>query len=215
MPRNKIYAVVEGHGEAQAPQGTGDPAVNVLIVRVLQAVGCYDLFPARRPWRLRSCGDFFKEDILENTIRALRQYEDCAAVLVLVDMDDGCPGEEGPRLSRRIARMGNLPFSVLVVCAHREYEAWFLASLESIHPDHNYPGNPEDRRDAKGWLARQFGYRAVRDQASYTQGLDIVLARTRSRSFQHLYDAFARLERIGRDGPTLLIPQPMIEPEAA
>jgi len=142
---------------------------------------------------MRSCEDFFAEGKLEDTIRAHKAFGDCAGVLVLVDLDDDCPGEKGPALAERVRAMKDLPFSVIVVCAHREYEAWFLASLESIHPGHTYPDDPERKRDAKGWLAREFEYRKVRDQSSYTQALDIDLVCARSRSFRRLYHAFEQL----------------------
>lgn len=207
MPRNKVYAIVEGHGEANVP-GTGQqPAVTVLIARLLSRLQCGSLFPYPRPWRMRSCGDFFAEGKLENVIRAHKAFDDCIAVLVLVDLDDDCPGQEGPALADRVRDMEALPFSILVVCAHREYECWFLASLESIHPGYTYPDDPESRRDAKGWLAREFGYREVRDQSSYTRALDIDLAWTRSRSFRRLHKAFEELTAACLTGQPVITPR--------
>jgi hypothetical protein len=194
MPRNKVYAIVEGHGEADAPGKEHPPAVTVLITKLLQELQCWTLFPQSKPvFRLRSCGDFFAQGTLENVIRYHKGFTDCAAVLVLFDLDDGCPAEKGPELAGRIRAMGELPFSVVVVCAKCEYEAWFLASLESIQPGHNYPDEPEDIRDVKGWLGREFGYRERRDQSRYTQALDVGKALERSRSFRRLYHAFEEL----------------------
>jgi hypothetical protein len=136
------------------------------------------------------------------------KFPDCAAILVLVDMDDDCPQEKGPELAGRIQAMGNLPFSVVVVCAKREYEGWFLASLETIHVGYVYQGDPEDRRDAKGWLTREFGYRQVRDQSVYTQELDIALARRKSRSFRRLYHAFEEIVAAANQGVTVISPLP-------
>lgn len=192
MARNKIYAIVEGNGEADPP--TMDkkalPAVTVLIARLLQDRQCLSLFPAKaRPWRMRSCGDFFAPGKLEQAIRAHKEFTDCAAVLVLFDLDDGCPKEVAVAVADRIRVMEPLPFTTTVVCAKREYEAWFLASLESIHPGRTYAGDPEGRRAAKGWLEREFGYREVRDQARYTQALDVALVEARSRSFRRLRHA--------------------------
>ena len=216
MPRNRVYAIVEGHGEADPPRRhrNEQPAVAVLIAKLLTWLGCWTLRPSTslQPWRMRSCGDFFARGKLENVIRAHVRFSDCAALLILVDLDDDCPAEEGPRLARRVAALGDLPFSVAVVCAHREYEAWFLASLESIHCGHTYCGEPEDRRDAKGWLTRQFGYREVHDQARYTRALNPDLATARSRSFRHLHHAFEQLVAAGPDGPAVLIPRPPAEP---
>jgi hypothetical protein len=194
MARNKIYAIVEGHGEAEAPTEGEQPAVTVLIAKLLQDLQCWTLFPAKKPpWRMRSSGDFFAANKLENVIRAHTRFPDCAALLVLLDMDDECPKEQGPALAERIRTIEALPFTVVIVCATREYEAWFLASLESIHPSHTYKGEPEAIRAAKGWLKRQFDYREARDQSAYTRALDVVLAWDRSRSFKRLYHAFEQI----------------------
>lgn len=152
MPRNKVYAIVEGHGEADPPEPGQPPATMALIVKLLHDLQCWTLFPAKRFWRLDSCGDFFADEKLEKVIRAHKSFQDCVAILVLVDMDDDCPKEKGPELAERVRNMDDLPFSVVVVCAKCEYEAWFLASLEAIHPRHTYPEDPEGKRDAKGWL---------------------------------------------------------------
>jgi hypothetical protein len=122
-------------------------------------------------------------------------------------MDDDCPKDKGPALAERIRIIGSLPFTVVVVCATREYEAWFLASLESIHPNHTYEGEPEAIRAAKGWLNRKFDYREARDQSAYTRALDIVLAWERSRSFQRLYHAFEEIIASAKAN------QPTITPE--
>jgi hypothetical protein len=206
MPRNKVYAIVEGHGEADPPESDQLPAAAALVVKLLGDLGCWTLFPAKRPWRLASCGDFFANDKLEDVIRAHLNFQDCAAILVLVDMDDDCPGEEGPKLAERIGAMDDLPFSVVVVCAKCEYEAWFLASLETIQPGHTYPRDTEENRDAKGWLKQQFGYKEVRDQAQYTQAVDIELAWQRSRSFRRLYHAFEEVIDAYNHGGTVISP---------
>jgi hypothetical protein len=210
MPRNKVYAIVEGHGEVDAPDPATLPAVYQLIHLLLHDQGCNTLFTSRRipPWRMRSCGDFDVPGKLENTIRAHIKFEDCVAVLVLRDLDDGCAARIGPRTADRIRAIGDLPFSVIVVCAVREYEAWFLASLETIHPGHLYPGDPEGIRAAKGWLTREFGYREVRDQSTYTSRISVehILLNGRSRSFHRLYHGFEQLIAAAQAGQTIISP---------
>lgn len=45
MPtRNKIYAIVEGHGEANRPAQSGQPAVVILINKLIQAMQPQRLF---------------------------------------------------------------------------------------------------------------------------------------------------------------------------
>lgn len=210
MIRNKIYAIVEGHGEATEPEKGTLPAVYRLIHLMLQDLQCYTLFtPVRvQPWRMRSCGDFDAPGKLEQVLRAHGRYSDCSAVLILRDLDDGCAAQVGPRIAARVRAMGELPFSVIVVCAVREYEAWFLASLETIHPGHTYPEDPEAIRAAKGWLEREFGYREIRDQSSYTSrvSIDQILTSGRSRSFQRLHSAFQQLVTATRLGQTIVSP---------
>lgn len=208
MPRNKVYAIVEGHGEADAPGKEHPPAAVALITQLLQELQYWTLFPQSKPiWRMRSCGDFFAQGKLENAIRYHKGFSDCAAVLVLLDLDDGCPAEKGPELAARIRAMEELPFSVAVVCAKCEYEAWFLASLESIQRQ-NYLDDPEAIRGAKEWLGREFGYREVRDQSRYTQQLDVTLARQRSRSFRRLCHACEELIAAANAGQAVITPIP-------
>jgi hypothetical protein len=195
MPRDKVYMIVEGHGEADPPSPGEAPAAKALTLRMLQYVECWQWHPApRRPWRLRSCGDFYpRTERLLKAIEAHRQFQDCAAILVLFDLEDDCPREVAPQVTEQIRTRGPWPFSIVVVCAYREYESWFLASLETIHDEERYHGDPEAPRDAKGWLEREFGYKETRDQAAYTWNLDIERAAERSRSFQRLRHAFEQL----------------------
>ena len=208
MVRNKIYAIVEGHGEAKPPTPGQLPAVYVLMNKLLLDLHCWTLFPAIKavPWRMFSSGDFFAKGKLEQIIRAHKKEQDCAAILVLLDLDDDCPAEKGPKIAERIRTMEELPFSVAVVCAKCEYEAWFLASLESIHPGNSYPDNPEEIRAAKGWLKRKFAYREARDQSRYTQAIDIETAWMRSRSFQRLYRAFEQIVEAHQNGKPVITP---------
>lgn len=200
MPRDKVYVIVEGHGEADPPRPGEDPAAKILVAKLLHYVHCRNWFAARfPPYRLNSCGDFYPRTAnLLHVLDAHREYSDCAAVLVLFDLDDDNPCVVGPEVAQRIRQHqiehGDFPFSVVVVCAHREYESWFLASLESIHSDRTpYELDPEDTRDPKGWLNRNFGYKQVEHQADYTRKLDIEAAQGRSRSFRRLIHAFEQL----------------------
>jgi len=206
MTRNKVYAIVEGHGEANRPSSGEQPAVVVLIGKMLSALECWTLFPNERTFRMLSYGDFFRGDKLERTIRYHKMYDDCAAILVLLDMDDECPEEKAPKLVERISHIESLPFSVVVVCAKCEYEAWFLASLETIHDRQIFDGDPEAKRDAKGWLRRNFGYKPTRHQAAYTRELDIALAYKRSRSFRRLHHAFQEIVDAAQTGQIVITP---------
>jgi hypothetical protein len=207
MTRNKIYAIVEGHGEAdRGVSATGRAAVPVLVGRLLHDLQSYALFPDEKysPFRI-SYGELFRGDKLERAVRLHGKYADCAALLVLLDLDDGCPKDKAQEIVGRIRRMGKLDFSVVVVCARREYESWFLASLETIYGD-RYDGDPEAIRDAKGWLRTQYRYRQTHHQALCTQKIDIALAQKRSRSFRRMYHAIEQVVHAVADDETIISP---------
>jgi hypothetical protein len=121
-------------------------------------------------------------------------------------MDDECPKEKALALTTRITGMEPLPFSVVVVCATREFESWFLASLETIHINEFYDRDPEEIRDAKGWLRKRYGYKPTRHQATYTERIDLDLARKRSRSFRRLYHAFEEILAAANEDRLIVTP---------
>lgn len=208
MSRNKIYAIVEGHGEANRPIASGRSAVTLLTQKLLTDLQCWTLFPVEKtqPFRM-SYSEFFHGDKLERTIRYHKSYDDCAALLILLDMDDDCPKTQAVTLTKRVRAMEVLPFSVVVVCARREYESWFLASLESIHEGEHYGHDPEEIRDAKGWLRKKFGYKPTIHQARYTQNIDPSVAYIKSRSFRRLYHAFEEMISATIEGKCIITPR--------
>lgn len=208
MPR--LLPVVEGDGEKSA--------VPALL---------YRLFAERRHseqgWRvddgalMRVGGLPAFRSNLDKYLRYLR-VEAPDAVLVLLDLDEQahCPKVEASALAKDI-RDARLPFPVAVVFARREYEAWFLASIESIAPhvealpdELRYEGEPEAPRDAKGWITAQMpagrSYKPTTDQKRFTGLLDLDLARARSRSFRRLCHAVEEL--VQRAGQPVVTPAP-------
>jgi hypothetical protein len=116
---------------------------------------------------------------------------------VLLDADDDCPAELGPRLLER-ARDARPDNQVSVVLPKIEFEAWFIAAAPSLGghwalpDDLETPANPEAIRDAKGWIAarREDGhtYRPTIDQPVLASVFDLDLARKGAPSF----DKFCR-----------------------
>ena len=115
-------------------------------------------------------------------------------ILVLLDADDDCPAKLGVQVLER-ARSIVPHRRVSVVLANREYEAWFLASAESLHGRRgfvfDFPKNfdAELPRDAKGWLGERMAsgtYRETTDQAAFSALMDLQQANERSRSFRKL-----------------------------
>lgn len=189
-----IQPIVEGHGEVEA--------VPVLLRRLREAAGAYPLevnAPIRWPR-----ADFFDEAKVKRAVRLALKQEHCGSILLMVDGDaDGnCPGRQAPNiLSWAQAEASHTPCAV--VMAYREYEAWFLASIESlrglrgIRKDANSHPNPENPKGAKGQLEALMeagsSYQETADQAALSARFDMEPAYRKCRSFRHLVKAFGEL----------------------
>src|SRR4051794_21667132 len=128
----RLACVVEGQGDERAVPilvrlvaATLDPMPEVSIVLTV-----------RRPKSklLRPGG---LEDAVELAARATGPG---GAILILLDSDDDCPAELGPRLLER-ARAQRGDRVIAVVVGKREFEAWFIACAESLR---GHRGLPED-----------------------------------------------------------------------
>lgn len=64
-------------------------------------------------------------------VNQLRRRDDIDAVLVLLDLDDGCAAQVAQKVAEELQKL-NPPRPIAVVFAVREYEAWFLAAAHSI-----------------------------------------------------------------------------------
>jgi len=190
-----VIPVVEGHGEVQA--------VPILLRRLASRIAPDRPVMVHHPVR----GHRSKLARPEEA----RRYLDLAisklggqpgAVLVLLDADDDCPAVLGPQL-HEICRGLRPGVPVSVVLAVAEYEAWFVAAIDSLRgkrglaDDLEPPANPESIRDAKGWLqARRtdgLAYSATTDQPALTSAFDLDGARAGSRSFDKLWRDVERL----------------------
>ena len=185
-----IQPIVEGHGEVAA--------VPVLLRRMLaeaRTTGVEIGKPIRRP---RS--QLAKEEGLARSIALARVQPNCAAILVLFDGDDDCPASLGPAAqgwAKAAAR--DVPCAVCI--AHREYESWFLATLDSlrhreVEADAEAHPHPEVPRDAKGEMSRQMrgrGYKPTKHQAAFSALFCLSDACKRSRSFRKLTTSVGQL----------------------
>ena len=112
-------------------------------------------------------------------------------------------------------------FPVVIVIAKCEYEAWFLASLETIAgqsfdlrpglpEDSSYPDDVEARVGVKGWITRQLPegriYKETLDQVAMTRLIDLEKARQRSRSFRRLCHALEQAVTAIDSGQKLVTP---------
>lgn len=187
-----LGVVVEGHGEVQA--------LPVLIRRIVNEHFQRWEVSVSRPIRMSRSRVPEKFPDLERQVATAAV--DTGAVLVVFDSDDDCPAELGPLLFARAATASR-GRPVAVVLAHREYEAWFLASIDTlrgrvgVRSDADPPDDPEAIRDAKGRLnaLREQGvrYSETVDQARFSAVVDVEVARQRAPSFDKLCRELDRL----------------------
>lgn len=211
MRTKRIIPIVEGYGEERA--------VPILLRRWLQFRDFHRHFEvpdrainAKGSGRLKAGLDYQRHVGIEHYIRAaLRNGPD--AILVLLDADDECARRAtGPKLGPEIlarAREVAATVPVAVVVANREFEAWFLAALQSLRarglvpPRGNLldPVDPEAVRDCKGRIGDFMGcgYEETMHQYALTQGLGFSQSMgIRSPSYAKLLRDLERLTRDAR-----------------
>lgn len=193
-----IQPVVEGHGEVKAAP--------VLLRRLIGEAQAWEV-GVNRPIR-RNRSQLIQKADLEQTVRLARLQPNCGGILILFDGDDDCPAKLGPRVQQWAAAVsGGVPCEV--VMPHREYEAWFLAAIESlrgqrgIKPEADPHPAPEIPRGAKEQLeARMRGgsYIETTDQPAFSAQFSLTAAYSRCRSFRKLTKSFGvLLHEAGRD----------------
>jgi hypothetical protein len=92
---------------------------------------------------------------------------------------------------------------VEMVIAWREYEAWLLAAVDSLHAhpavrdDARTPADPEGNRGAKGRLESLMleSYKETLHQAKFSAQIDLKMAQANSRSFRRMVHAVEVLAR--------------------
>lgn len=177
----KIIPIVEGHGEVAA--------VPVLLRRIAHALDAHDT-QIGKPIRC-SRQKLLKPGELERAIElAVLKGGNEGRVLLLIDADDDCPAQLGPELLTR-ANAARADILISVVLAKREFEAWFLGSLESLRNEYGNPPyerllrEPEEIPGAKEHLSNllRIPYSEVIDQPAMAHLFDMDAARERCPSF--------------------------------
>lgn len=184
--RTTIATVVEGAGEIEA--------LPLLVRRIAGEVfGRWDV-DLPRPHRLPR-GQMTTGENLRVAVRVQSARVRTGGVLVVTDADDACAVTFADQL-RELAK----PVPVEVAVAVREFEAWFLAAIDSlrqhreVRPDAALSGDPEAPRGAKETLSALMSrpYRETRHQPSFAMMMDLGQGR-RARSFEHLVGCVGRL----------------------
>ena len=186
-----VQPIVEGQGE--------EAAAPVLLRRLAEVAETWNVEIAKPHRRRRN--QLARKADLQTAVRVALLTPDCSGVLILFDADDDCPRERAPEFDVW-AREAAGPVPCAVVMANREYEAWFLASIESlrgtagIRSDAVVHPEPETPRNAKGELKKRMAdghYLEVVQQASLSASFDMVAAYRHCRSFRRLVRAFGLL----------------------
>ncbi|MBI5244754.1 MAG: DUF4276 family protein [Elusimicrobia bacterium] len=188
----KIQPIVEGHGEVEA--------IPILLRRFCAEARTYDLGVGRPIRRNRS--QMLQEDELKKAVRLAILQAECGAVLVVLDAHGDCPKDSVGKLmawSKQAA--GSYP--IAVVMAKQEYEAWFLAAVESlrgirgIREDAVFSAESEEKQGAKEALENLMtpdrSYIETADQAALSESFDMRAAYAKCRSFRKMVKAFGDL----------------------
>lgn len=198
--RPVLVPVVEGYGEVEAfPK---------LLSRLLRQARVYDLHVGQAHRRHRS--ELVNEDKLRRIIEVARSEPGCQGIFVLFDADDDCPKELREKVEPwAVDAARGVPCRLTV--PNREFEAWFLAAMESlrghkgISANATFDAEPEAPRNAKKELERRMAARVYKertDQVVLAERFDLAAAHRRSRSFRRMVKVFGEvLVAMGRDLP--------------
>jgi len=199
-----IQSIVEGDGEVAA--------FPLLLERLVAELGCYEAI-GYSPFLEKRTG-IVKEEKFKRAVQVVSDKSGTRAIIVLFDADDDCARDLVPRMARWAQEaVPSLPCAVIL--ARREYEAWFLAALESlrghrrIRDSAQYDRNPEVVRGAKGVVSRFMPqnkpYSETADQAALSAVFDLGQAYHGASSFRKLVKEVCRL--LGELGHAPAVPE--------
>jgi hypothetical protein len=189
-----LGCIVEGDGEKRA--------VPKLLARIASHFTLDVQLRIPEPF-MAGRNKLIKPGEIERTIELVaRRLTAPRGILILIDADDDCPARLGPELlARATAARPDVPIGV--VLANREYEAWFLAAIESLAGHCGLPTElppfpaPESIRGVKERLSALMGrsraYSPTLDQPRLTSQFDMEIARQRSASFDKCWREVGQL----------------------
>ena len=190
----KIQPIVEGYGEVDA--------VPVLLRRLRDEAGVFGVDVLRPIRQKRS--QLTQKSTLQKAVQLAKLQPGCSAILIIFDADNDCPKDLAPQLLEWACDVASsIPCSV--VMAVMEYEAWFLATIESLRGksgikiDANSVSGPESIRGAKEAIERNmekgFAYMETTNQPAFTAIFDMQTAFKQCRSFRKMVMSFGDLIR--------------------
>ncbi len=193
MNRLRVAPIVEGHGEYEC--------VRILLERLWYESFGAEYLDILKPIRQPRSRLVQEEGLRKAVTLALEKLNndpssaDARLVLVLIDADEDCLRELGPRLLQWAAAVDTRA-DVACVLANVEYETWFAASAESLRSYLDLSGDPaisddpEGQKHGKAWVRQRFqgarSYSETLDRLAMTRAMDLALCRRRSPSFDKL-----------------------------
>ncbi|MGC9317545.1 MAG: DUF4276 family protein [Armatimonadota bacterium] len=207
-----LVPIVEGDGEVDA--------VPLLLRRLLyEFLRRFDL-EIGPPKNAHGRTNLTTRGGIERFVRYALKEPEAAGVIVLVDADDDIPCALACHLRHRIEALSpSIPAAV--VCAERQYESWFVESIETLRgkcdlcTDAEWPASRPP--NPKAWLRDRMPatrtYKETSDQVSLTSELDFSLLAERSRSFRRMRHAVEELVEAHDTGTSSVTPL-RCDPEA-
>jgi len=185
MAEFRIACIVEGPGDSKA--------VPVLLHRLWTRAEVPHVLVTPQPFIVKR-NKVVNPGELEKIVEvAAGKVGSQGGVFIVLDADDDCPKQLGPSLLERAIRArSDVP--VALVLANREFEAWFLATAESLGiSGFASPADPDAIRGAKERIRQVRTYSEQVDQQVLTREFDLHLAERRSRSFRKCVKEFHKL----------------------
>lgn len=196
----RVACIVEGFGEVAA--------LPILLRRVAEWRSPQFRLDVATPVRVHRERFLNREDdFRRHLLLAANKCGDAGGIVVLLDADDDCPVTLAQGILAR-AQQYVAPRSLAVALANREYEAWLIAAAESLNGHRGFkcklevPSDPDQPRDAKGWIRQQMSSRAygeTTDQPAFTARMNLDTVYARSRSFRKLCSELDRFAATSAD----------------
>ena len=160
----------------------------------------------KNPIRVGGWGSIKKAGGIEKWVAFAASRPNCRRIVIVTDLDDGCPVEEREGIEDRVTALRTLHSVDIEICfCVREFEVWLLRSLDlfvSVLKDEPAEGVEQlmqqaDRyRDAKGRLRGLLkeGYSESFDQAEMAAKINPNQLYGRDRSFKRFVKAVTGLD---------------------
>jgi hypothetical protein len=206
----KIVPIVEGEGELLA--------VPALLSRLIYELFIFDVFVDSAKFCTKS--QMIKREFVGKFVTHTKNING-DAVIFIFDADKLCARNIVPHMLEWAKEFrSDLPCGV--VMARREYEVWFMASMESmrgielggdkkIPDDFSYAFSVEEISSPKSRF-EVFGYKEATHQQALTSKIDFQLAYLRSSSFRKLVREVVRV--LTDLGKTPVVPESWIAEES-